>query len=101
MINVCDIQVMKPLLAAGFLSLIPGMGFASKVDSFILQGYEFLCTFFDKLPFHTWNPGRPHVWQVVLYYGILTGIVLCEERRRELEKRKEAEKRRARRNGVR
>ena len=100
-LNLLILPAMKPLLAAGFLSLIPGMGFASKVDSFILQGYEFLCTFFDKLPFHTWNPGRPHVWQAVLYYGILTGIVLCEERRRELEKRKEAEKRRARRNGVR
>lgn len=94
LLNLLILPMMKPLLGAGFLSLIPGLGFAGMADSLILHIYDSLCTLFDRFPFHTWNPGRPQGWQVALYYGILTAIVICEERSRERKKQREAEERR-------
>ena len=96
-LNLLILPMMKLLLGAGFLSLIPGLGFAGIADSLILKIYGSLCALFDKFPFHTWNPGRPQVWQMVLYYSILTAVVIWEERRREQEKRREAEERREKR----
>jgi competence protein ComEC len=68
---------MSVLLISGFVAmLVPGMGIIGTIDCIILKGYELLCTFFEKLPCSTWNPGRPSKKMVVLYYVILAGIVL-------------------------
>jgi competence protein ComEC len=37
----------------------------------IFKLYEILCHLFEKLPGHTLCTGRPKVWFVVLYYGVL------------------------------
>ncbi|MCM1189896.1 MAG: ComEC/Rec2 family competence protein [bacterium] len=70
-VNLLILPLMKPLLVAGFCSLVPGLGFAAGINRTILWFYETLCSLFDRLPFHTWNPGRPSLWQIALYYGIL------------------------------
>lgn len=84
-LNLLVLPLMKPLLGIGILSLLPGLGFAGAADRVILWCYETLCTFFDGLPFRTWNPGRPRIWQVILYYGVLAVVVMWGERRKEKE----------------
>ncbi len=73
-LNLLVIPLLKPLMTAGILTLAPGLGFLSGIDSLILQSYEFLCECFGRLPFHTWNPGRPAVWQIIVYYLLLLGV---------------------------
>lgn len=80
-VNLLILPLMKPLLVTGFLSLIPGLGFFSGVGSGILWVYEAVCGLCDRLPFHTWNPGQPALWQVFLYYGILLAAALAARRR--------------------
>lgn len=70
-VNLLILPLMKPLLTAGFLSLAPGLGSAAWADRAILWFYEMLCRIFDGLPLPVWNPGRPALWQVAGYYGIL------------------------------
>lgn len=89
-LNLIVIPLMKPLLATGFLSLLPGLGFAGSGAGIILQIYESLCIFCDALPFRTWNPGRPEGWQIVLYYAILVTAVMWEERRKSRRKEEES-----------
>lgn len=83
LINLLVLPFMKPLLVCGFLCLLPGLGWVGMADRGILAGYELICAFFDKLPFRTWNPGRPQLWQVIAYYGILLGILAFSARRKE------------------
>lgn len=74
MVNLLVIPFMKPLLITGFAAmLIPGLELLGYFDCVVLQGYDILCGFFHSLPFCTWNPGRPDLWQVTLYYGMLLG----------------------------
>lgn len=80
-INLLVLPFMKPLLITGFVSLLPGFGGIAILDRAILQGYEILCEFFDKLSFRTWNPGRPEIWQMVLYYLLLSGAVVILKRK--------------------
>lgn len=72
-INLVVLPFMGLVVLTGMLAmLVPGLGIIGTVDCIILQGYEVLCHFFEGLPFHTWNPGRPQLWQVLAYYGLLT-----------------------------
>lgn len=72
LLNLLVIPFMKPMMITGILALAaPGLGWLGMVDCLILRGYEFLCGCFDKLPFHTWNPGRPGVTQIIVYYLML------------------------------
>lgn len=71
LLNLIVLPFMSMVLCFGMLAmLLPGMGILGTVDCMVLGLYEWLCRLFDRLPFHTWNPGRPKVWQMVLYYGI-------------------------------
>ncbi len=110
-INLLVLPLMKPLLASGILCLVPGLGPVGMIARVVLQWYELLCSFFDTLPFRTWNPGRPAVWQIIVYYTVLGGILLGGEWRRrqesrgkirELERERQAERRenRLRQNGT-
>lgn len=83
LINLLVLPFMKPLLICGFLCLLPGLGWVGMADRGILAGYELICACFDKLPFRTWNPGRPQLWQVVAYYGILLGVLTFSAKMRE------------------
>lgn len=87
LLNILVLPFMKLLMTAGFLALIPGLGFCGWVDRLILQGYEVLCGLFDSFPFRTWNPGKPRLWQVIVYYLVLAAAVWG---RRRLTERKAA-----------
>lgn len=75
LLNILVLPFMKLLMAAGFLALAPGLGFCGWADRLVLQGYEKLCGIFDTFPFHTWNPGKPRLWQVIAYYLALAAAV--------------------------
>ncbi len=78
LLNLFVLPLMKPMMITGLLSmLVPGLGIVGAVDYFILKSYEFLCSCFDKLPFHTWNPGCPKIWQIVVYYLLLAGVLIA------------------------
>ena len=55
--------------------LVPGLGGLGIAGRLILGSYEFVCGCFDRLPFHTWNPGCPKIWQIVVYYLLLCGAI--------------------------
>ncbi len=84
-LNLFILPLMKPMMITGLLAmLVPGLGILGIVDYFILKAYELACGCFDRLPFRTWNPGCPAVWQIVAYYLLLAGVILA----RSLAKRK-------------
>ncbi len=92
LLNVLILPFMGIVLAAGLLAMmIPGLGVVGTLDVIILAGYEGLCRSFEKLPFAVWNPGRPRVWQMVLYYLawwlLVWGVPLISGRFRRLGKR--------------
>ncbi len=77
LLNVLVLPFMSVVMAAGLAAmLIPGMGFAGTADVAILALYEELCAWFGTLPHPMWNPGRPEVWQMALYY-LLWAAVCC------------------------
>ncbi|MDE7353405.1 MAG: DNA internalization-related competence protein ComEC/Rec2 [Acetatifactor sp.] len=82
-VNLLVLPFMKPLIITGLaVMLIPGLDLLGRVDCVVLQGYDILCGFFDSLPFCTWNPGRPALWQVTMYYGMLLGTAAFVRRYR-------------------
>lgn len=83
-LNLLVLPFMKPMIITGLLALIvPGLGMAGIFDRLVLGGYEFLCKCFDRLPFPIWNPGCPRLWQIVIYYLMLTAMVILRNHRRE------------------
>ncbi|HBA48081.1 MAG TPA: hypothetical protein DCZ91_09855 [Lachnospiraceae bacterium] len=75
-LNLFVIPFLKPMMITGLLAmLVPGLGGLGIVGRAILGSYELICGCFDKLPFHTWNPGCPKVWQIVVYYLLLCGAI--------------------------
>lgn len=75
-LNLFVLPLMKPMMITGLLAmLVPGLGLLGGIDFLILKSYELLCGCFDRLPFRTWNPGCPGIWQIVAYYLLLGGIV--------------------------
>ncbi|MDE7114009.1 MAG: DNA internalization-related competence protein ComEC/Rec2, partial [Acetatifactor sp.] len=80
LLNVLVLPFMSVVMATGlFAMLIPGMGFVGTVDVLILAGYEKLCAWFGRLPHPMWNPGRPEVWQIAVYYLLWAAVVCCAE----------------------
>lgn len=77
LVNLLILPFMSAVMVTGLIAmLLPGAGLVGTVTCLILQGYEWLCGIFSQLPYHTWNPGKPEVWQVVVYYLILS-VVIC------------------------
>lgn len=82
-LNLLVLPFMSLVMIAGMLAmLVPGLGILGTIDCLILSGYERLCLWCERLPFHTWNPGKPNIWQVVVYYVILFGFVWVKNRMR-------------------
>lgn len=77
LLNLLVIPLMTAVMIGGLLTmLLPvGNGLVGYLPYGILKGYEYACEIFDKLPFHTWNPGKPEIWQVVVYYVLLLAVV--------------------------
>ncbi len=75
-LNLLVLPAMGLVMGLGLaVMLVPGLGFLAMADSLILQGYEWLCRWFDKLPGHTWTPGCPAPWQVVVYYLLILAFL--------------------------
>lgn len=69
LLNALILPLMSAVMISGLVAmLVPGLGIVGTVDVVILSGYEGLCHAFEALPAAMWNPGRPAVWQVVIYY---------------------------------
>lgn len=76
LINIMILPFMGLVMAAGLIAmLIPGLGFVGTADVVILGACERLCLLSEQLPFSMWNPGRPQVWKIVLYYFFLAMAV--------------------------
>ncbi len=99
LINLLILPFMSCVLLTGlFAMLVPGLGIVGTVDCVILTWYEQLCQWFEKLPFHTWNPGRPQVWQMVVYYAVWLGVAfLGNLQRKRIEEQRDKEKKEKRR----
>lgn len=71
-LNMLVLPFMGTVMVVGMaVMMIPGIQWAGLPDVLILRGYEWLCTLFGSLPGHTWNPGAPDTWQIVVYYVLL------------------------------
>ena len=71
-LNLLVLPFMGILMVVGLIVMIlPGMFWAAQLDVLILDGFEWLCQVFGELPYHTWNPGAPKVWQIIVYYVLL------------------------------
>lgn len=83
-LNLCVLPFMSMVMLSGLCAmLIPGLGVVGTVDYLILSGYEWLCKVFGNLPGAVWNPGKPQLWQMMLYYMVWLGIVLGQNLLRE------------------
>lgn len=90
-LNLLVLPLVKPLMLLGFIVLlIPGFSPAGFGAGIILRFYELLCERFGKLPFHTWNPGCPKLWQIGVYYLLLAAVVVIKG---QLERRESRERR--------
>lgn len=98
LLNLLVLPFMKPLMMTGMAAmLLPVGSLWGGLAGLILKGYEWLCSGFDRLPLHVWNPGRPRVWQIVVYYVVLSGVVLyCSCRKRREKERPAADEKRKR-----
>lgn len=90
LLNALVLPLMGVVIAAGLTAmLIPGLGAAALADMAILAGYERLCGLFEKFPHAVWNPGRPDMWQVVVFYLLLAAAAWGTEwMKRKVSKRK-------------
>lgn len=73
------------VLASGFAAMllglfcIPAARLAALPGRILLTIYETCCKIAGNLPFCTWIGGRPQWQQVVIYYGILLGLLLLAQ----------------------
>lgn len=82
LLNLLVLPFVSAVMVTGLVTmLVPGTGMIGTVAYVILKGYELVCECFEKLPFHTWNPGKPQVWQMVMYYFFLLLVIawVCGE----------------------
>ena len=86
LINVLVLPFVRPLMLAGFVTAaFPGCGLSAVAVRGILGWYELLCALCAELPFHTWNPGCPKLWQAAVYYLVLGVLMLWRERKKGIE----------------
>lgn len=76
LLNMVILPFMGILAVTGLAAmLIPGLGIVGTADVVILAGYEALCGWFERLPNPMWNPGRPALWQMAVYYLLWAAVV--------------------------
>ncbi len=77
LLNLVVIPLVSLILGGGIFSAVLGLFFLGPAripaggTYLLLEFYEWLCSITQKLPFSYVLLGRPPVWQVVLYYGVL------------------------------
>ena len=77
LLNLLVIPLMGPVLVFGMIAmLIPGLGILGTIDVLCLRFFEKLCLWTRDLPFSSWNPGCPKVWQIAVYYVTLSAVLV-------------------------
>ncbi len=90
-LNLLVVPFLKPLLLAGVITMIvPESVLSERIVSAVFGLYEYACRSFDRLLFHTWNPGCPEVWQIVAYYCVLAAAIWRLQRMKERGKKEAA-----------
>ncbi|MDL2300820.1 DNA internalization-related competence protein ComEC/Rec2 [Lachnospiraceae bacterium OttesenSCG-928-D06] len=86
-LNVLILPFMNIIVTVSlFVMIVKGAGFLSPIVNRILWGYESLCTLFDTLPHGTWIRGKPLLWQILIYYGMLALLIMYIWRKNGIER---------------
>lgn len=86
LLNLLVIPLMSYLMAAGILLLALGMicPSASFPAVFMVKGivrlFESTCKISESLPAHLVNFGKPQIWQMIFYLGILLLIIVTKKK---------------------
>lgn len=86
LLNFMVLPVMSILMAGGFVMLIICCINVSlaKPLSFLIIGilkiFKELALFFDTLPFHFYTPGRPKLWQIILFISVSVILYFLRKR---------------------
>ena len=91
LINLAVVPLMSLLMLYGLLAGVVGLlsipfgCFFAAPAYYLLDLFEFLCRLKEGLPLPLWVAGRPALWRIALYYGILlaVGFVSCQLPKRE------------------
>lgn len=86
-------------LLSGFLGVFstgPGLFFAGSVRA-VLWFYKSACAFVSKLPYSLLLFGKPALWQMLLYFSVLTGGILLLQKMQGERKKEGGQQRRKRR----
>ncbi len=87
LLNMVILPFMGILTVTGLAAmLIPGLGIVGTADVVILAGYEALCGWFERLSDPMWNPGRPALWQMAVYYLLWAAVVWSVRSAKRFEK---------------
>lgn len=60
--------------AGGLLAFLAHL--TAQIPAVILWGFEQLCVLTEHLPFYTLTPGRPHGWEIPVYYLLITAAAV-------------------------
>lgn len=83
-LNLFVVPFVVVIIASGFSAVLFQKGILLVPAGMVLRFYEILCTLFQKLPNPILCTGRPKVWQVVCYYGLLLlWISLLDDKERQ------------------
>ncbi len=74
--NLLILPCMSVLVFAGMIMMIPGLGFVGSISCILLDIFEKLCILCERLPHHDWNPGRPGAGCEVIYYLLVSIVIL-------------------------
>ena len=76
LINLFVIPFMSVVMGVGIVvMLLPFLNFLSPIEVGIFYWFEWLCHMFEELPGHTLLVGRPAMWKILVYYGLIMLIV--------------------------
>ncbi len=67
-LNLFILPCMSVLVFCAMISLMPGLGICASVSCILLDMFEILCRAAERMPFHTYCPGRPGKIWIALYY---------------------------------
>ena len=71
LLNLIIIPCMTFILISGIVGALPGCHVFLTVADLLLEFYEWLCRVAERLPGAVAVTGRPALWQIVLYYGLV------------------------------
>ena len=75
-LNLLILPCMSLLVFSAMVSLIPGLGIVASISCFLLEIFERLCKLSESLPYHTWNPGRPGMGWICLFYSLIVLLTI-------------------------